>query len=252
MKAIIETNTLFKRNIKLSFLSLETFIGGLLTPVILMLLFVYVLGGAMDVGELSYVDFVLPGVLVQCIAQSASVVGLVINQDVRSGMVERLLTLNLSRGAFLNGHVFAAAFRSVMSSFVVLAVALLIGFHPNATFAKWLLVWLLILCFILAFTWISALFGLLAKSAEMASLFTLLTTILPYLSSGFAPTENMPTAIRLFAEYQPMTPIIQALRGLLLGLPNPPLKQAFLWRISLILIFSFLALLAFNKCVRWK
>lgn len=95
-------------------------------------------------------------------------------------------------------------------------------------------------------------FGLLAKSAEMASLFTLLTTILPYLSSGFAPTENMPTAIRLFAEYQPMTPIIQALRGLLLGLPNPPLKQAFLWSISLILIFSFLALLAFNKCVRWK
>ncbi|MGG5303971.1 hypothetical protein IGK16_001587 [Enterococcus pernyi] len=88
MKAIIETNTLFKRNIKLSFRSLETFIGGLLTPVILMLLFVYVLGGAMDVGELSYVDFVLPGVLVQCIAQSASVVGLVINQDVRSGMVE--------------------------------------------------------------------------------------------------------------------------------------------------------------------
>ncbi|MBO0461399.1 ABC transporter permease [Enterococcus sp. DIV1298c] len=252
MKTISETNTLFKRNLKLSLRSLETVMSGLLTPVLLMLLFVYVLGGAMDVGELSYVDFVLPGVLVQCIAQSSSVVGIVVNQDVHSGMVERLLTLNLSKSAFLNGHVFAAAFRSVMSSFVVLLVAWLIGFRPNADLAEWLVAWLLIFCFILAFTWISVLFGLLAKSAEMASLFTVLTTVLPYLSAGFAPTDNMPTAIRLFAEYQPMSPIIQALRGLLLGLPNPPLVQAFLWSISLIFIFRFLAIVAFNQRVRKK
>ena len=252
MKAISETNTLFKRNLKLSLRSLETVMSGLLTPVLLMLLFVYVLGGAMDVGELSYVDFVLPGVLVQCIAQSSSVVGIVVNQDVHSGMVERLLTLNLSKSAFLNGHVFAAALRSVMSSFVVLLVAGLIGFRPNADLAEWLVAWLLIFCFILAFTWISVLFGLLAKSAEMASLFTVLTTVLPYLSAGFAPTDNMPTAIRLFAEYQPMTPIIEALRGLLLGVPNPPLVQAFLWSISLIFIFRFLAIVAFNQRVRKK
>ncbi len=229
MKAILETNTLFKRNLLLSMRSMETLLSGILTPAILMILFVYVFGGAMHVGDTAYVDFVVPGVLVQCIAQSASSVGVTVTEDLKSGMVERLMTLNISKSAYLNGHVFAATLRSLISTLVVLSVSLLIGFRPQATLAGWGLAVLLIFCFTFAFTWISVLVGLIAKSPEMAALFTVLITLLPYLSSGFVPTETMPRPLAIFAEYQPMSPIIHALRALMMQQPPAPLLQAFIW-----------------------
>ena len=250
MKAIIETNTLFKRNLLLSIRSMETLLSGILTPAILMILFVYVFGGAMNVGDTSYVDFVVPGVLVQCIAQSASSVGVTVTEDLKSGMVERLMTLNISNSAFLNGHVFAATLRSLISTLVVLIVAMVIGFRPQATVAGWGLAFLLIFCFTIAFTWGSVLVGLIAKSPETATLFTVLITLLPYLSSGFVPTETMPRPLAVFAEYQPMSPIIHSLRGLLLNLKDTTLISAFSWCGGIVVVSWFLARMLYQKRLR--
>lgn len=250
MKTFIETKTLFKRNVLLSIRNMEALFSGILTPALLMILFVYVFGGAMHVGDVSYVDFVVPGVLVQCIAQSASAVGVMVNQDLQTGMVTRLITLNIAKSAYLNGHVLAASLRSFLSTLVVLLVALLIGFRPQADLIGWLIVLLLIFCFTMAFTWLSVLFGLLAKSPETATMLTVLTTLLPYLSSGFVPTESMPKALALFAEYQPMSPIIQSIRALMLQQPPAPLRLAFIWCGGIIAVSWFLATVAYLRRIR--
>lgn len=250
MKTLSETNTLFKRNLLLSIRNMEALFSGILTPAILMILFVYVFGGAMDVGNTDYVDFVVPGVLVQCIAQSASAVGVMVNQDLQTGMVTRLITLNIAKSAYLNGHVLAAALRSFLSTLVVLFVALVIGFRPQASVIEWCIALLLIFCFTIAFTWLSVLFGMIAKSPETAAMFTVLATLLPYLSSGFVPTDSMPNALALFAEYQPMSPIIHSIRALMLQQPPAPLLQAFLWCAVITLASWFMATAAYQRRVR--
>jgi ABC-2 type transport system permease protein len=235
-----ESYILFKRNLLLSIRSLDALFAGILTPALLMILFVYVFGGAMDVGDISYVDFVVPGVLVQCIAQSSSSVGVVVNQDLKGGVAERLLTLNISKSAFLNGHVLAATLRSFVSTLVVLLVAVIIGFRPQGSFLAWCAALTLILLFTLAFTWLSVVIGILAKSPETATAFTVLITLLPYLSSGFVPTDTMPKALAFFAKHQPMSPIINALRGLMMAETTPPFVAALTWCIALI-VLSWLA-----------
>jgi ABC-2 type transport system permease protein len=132
----------------------------------------------------------------------------------------------------------------------VLIVAMIIGFRPQATVAGWGLAFLLIFCFTFAFTWVSVLVGLIAKSPETATLFTVLITLLPYLSSGFVPTETMPRPLAIFAEYQPMSPIIHSLRGLLLNLKDTTLISAFSWCGGIVVVSWFLARMLYQKRLR--
>jgi ABC-2 type transport system permease protein len=183
-----------------------------------MLLFVYLFGGAIRTGG-DYVDWVVPGVLVLCAGFAASLTAVSVSTDMNGGIVDRLRSLDVGAAAILSGHVVAGVLRNTASTAIVLAVALLIGFSPHASVVDWLAAAAILLAFVTAFSWLSAVIGLVTKSPEAASGFTFLLVFLPYPSSGFVPIDTMPSWLQSFAQHQPITPIVDSLRGLLLGTP---------------------------------
>ena len=213
-----ETLTLTARSLRLSRRQVDALLTSLLLPVLLMIIFVELFGGAIDTGT-RYVTYVVPGVLLLCAGYSSGLTAVAVCQDMTGGCVDRLRSMNVRGAALLTGHVAASAARNLASGLLVLAVALLLGFHPHAGPLEWLGAAGILLAFIAAISWLSAAAGLLARSAEAASGFTFLIMFLPYASSAFVPVHTMPTWLRGFAAHQPITPITESLRGLLLGTP---------------------------------
>jgi len=216
--------------------------NSVIVAALMMVLFVYVFGGAINVNDFNYVDFIVPGVLIQCIAQGAAPVAININHDLKGGVVERFRSLNIAKSSFLIGHVAAATFTIT----VVIGVALLMGFRPQASFLDWLSILALLFLFVIAMTWLAIIFGLMASSPEAASAF-MIVSVIPYLSSGFVPTETMPKFVRFFAENQPMTPMINTLRGLMLDGPTTDLPLALLWIFGIIALSWIFAVILYNK-----
>jgi ABC-2 type transport system permease protein len=196
----------------------DALIMALMLPVILMLMFVYLFGGAIQTGT-EYVTYVVPGVLLLCAGFGSALTAVSVSQDMTSGIIDRLRSMDVSGVAVLAGHVAASVVRNSISTTLVFGVAFLIGFRPDAGPLDWLAAIGLLLAFIAAMSWLSAAIGLLAGSPESANGFTFFITFLPYASSAFVPIASMPWWIRGFAEHQPVTPIIETLRGLLLGTP---------------------------------
>jgi len=193
-------------------------------PVILLLLFVYVFGGTLGAGlggstggRAEYANYVVPGILLMSIAAGATGTAVAIAMDMTEGIVARFKTMAIFRPSVLTGHVLGSVIQMMLSLTLLIGVALLVGFRPDATLLEWLATAGLLLAICLAITWLSVALGLASKTVEGASNLPMPLILLPFLGSGFVPTESMPTAVQWFADYQPFTPMMDTLRGLLLG-----------------------------------
>jgi ABC-2 type transport system permease protein len=213
-----ESLILTARCLRLSRRQVDALITALLLPVLLMVVFVVLFGGAIHTGT-KYVTYVVPGVLLLCAGYSSSLTAVAVCQDMTSGCIDRLRSMNVRGASLLVGHVAASAARNLASGVLVVAVALALGFRPHAGVLGWLAAAGVLLAFIVAISGLSVAIGLLARSPEAASGFTFLVMFLPYASSAFVPVDTMPAWLRGFAAHQPITPITETLRGLLLGTP---------------------------------
>jgi ABC-2 type transport system permease protein len=210
--------TMAGRSLRLTMRTPDALLTSLLLPIMLMLLFVYLFGGAIQTGT-EYVTYVVPGVLLLCAGFGASMTAVSVSQDMTGGIVDRFRSLDVAGTAVLAGHVAASVARNLASTVLVFGVAFLIGFRPSAEPLDWLAAGGVLLAFMLAISWLSAAFGLLARSPEAAGGFTFLMAFLPYPSSAFVPIDTMPSWLHGFANNQPVTPVIETLRGLLLDSP---------------------------------
>ena len=240
---------MMKRCLLLSKRNPDTFLTSIIMPFLMMVLFVALFGKLIHPENISYVNYIIPGVLLQCFGQCASVTAVSVNRDVTGGMISRFSTLPIKRISALGGHVLESTLRNFLTAAVVLAAAWFLGFRPLAGPGEWLLVLALMLCVILAFSWLSILIGVTSNSPEGASSLFTLVIVLPYLSSGFVPLDAMPGPLAAFARYQPMTPVIETMRSAFQGM-SPNIETALvslLWCIGLTAVFCFCSLLFFRK-----
>jgi len=208
--------TLAGRAVRLSRRQLDALLMALVLPVLLMILFVELFGGAIQTGT-RYVTYVVPGVLLLCASYSSGLTAVSICQDMTGGIIDRLRSMDVPARAMFAGHLVASAARNMVSAALVIAVALLLGFHPHAGLLDWLGAAGVVLAFAIAISAVSALLGLFASSAEAANGYTFLIMFLPYASSAFVPVRTMPAWLHGFAAHQPITPIAETLRALLVG-----------------------------------
>ncbi len=220
--------TMAGRCIRLSMRQIDALLTSLLLPVLLMLIFVYLFGGAIETGT-DYVTYVVPGVILLCAGFGSATTAVTVSQDMSGGIVDRLRSMDVGGPAVLAGHVAASVVRNAASALLVLGVALLIGFRPAAEPLEWLAVAAVLLAFVVAISSLSAALGLLAGSPEAANGITFVVMFLPYASSAFVPVDTMPTWLQGFAEHQPITPVIETLRGLLLDTPTGEVWTALAW-----------------------
>jgi ABC-2 type transport system permease protein len=213
-----EAMTMTVRCLRISRRQVDALITSLLLPVMLMLIFVELFGGAINTGT-KYVTYVVPGVLVLCAGFGSGLTAVAVCQDMAGGIVDRLRSMDVRGTSVLGGHVAASVARNAASAVLVLGVALLLGFHPHAAPADWLAAGAMLLAYVAALSWLSAALGLLFHSPEAANGSTFLLMFLPYASSAFVPVHTMPSWLQGFAENQPITPVTETLRGLLLGTP---------------------------------
>ena len=193
----------------------DTIITTTIMPIAFLLLFVYVFGGAINTGSDSYVNYLLPGILLITIASGISYTAFRLFLDMKSGIFERLQSMPIARSSMLWAHVLTSLVANLISVVVVVLVALLMGFHSGAGVLDWLAVAGILMLFTLALTWIAVIPGLTAKSPDGASAFSYPLIFLPFISSAFVPTDSMPGAVRAFAENQPVTTIVNTIRDLL-------------------------------------
>ena len=206
------------RCVRLTRRNLDALITALVLPILLMLMFVYLFGGAIATGT-SYVQYVVPGVVLLCAGFGAANTAVSVCQDMTGGIIDRFRSLDVPGQALLAGHVIASIVRNAASTVLVFGVALLIGFRPHASPLAWAAAGGVLLLFVLAISCLAAVAGLLASSPEAASGFAFAVMFLPYASSTFVPIHTMPSWLQGVARDQPVTPVVETLRGLLLGHP---------------------------------
>jgi ABC-2 type transport system permease protein len=201
-------------------------IASILTPVVLLLLFVYILGGPIGTGlgdaarGAPYVNFLVPGILMMTVAAGTSTTSVNVCTDMTEGIIDRFRTMAITRGAVLTGHVGGSVLRTFVTTAVVTGVALLAGFRPHASALDWLAAAGIVAMFAFGLAWLSVALGLVAKTAAGANGATLpIQFLLPFLSSAFVPAESMPAGVRWFTAHQPFTPVVDSLRALLTGAP---------------------------------
>lgn len=211
---LVDTAVLTGRSLKHVTRSVDTIITTAIIPVAIMLLFVYVLGGAINTGSDSYVNYMLPGVLLITIASGISYTALRLFTDMNTGIFERFQSMPIARSGVLWAHVLTSLIANLMSLVIVVGVALIVGFRSGSSVLAWLAVAGILFLFTMALTWVAVIAGLSAKSAEGAGAFAYPLIFLPFVSSAFVPTASMPGPVRWFAEYQPVTSIVNAIRDL--------------------------------------
>ncbi len=235
---ISDSWVLAKRSIKHITRNLDQLMSAAMFPIMFFLLFRYVFGGAINTGDVSYVNFLVAGILVQTLAFGANYTTLNIVIDLQRGIVDRFRSMPMSSSTLLIGHITADLVRNVVSGVIIIAVGLLVGFRPAADPVEWLLVFGLALVFSFAISWISAIMGLIVKTIEAAQ-WTGFIVIFPltFVSNAFVPTDTMPTVLRVFAENQPVTQVIEAMRAWLVGTPIGNTGwMAFGWCIGIIIV----------------
>ncbi|HEX2773594.1 MAG TPA: ABC transporter permease [Micromonosporaceae bacterium] len=238
--------TMIGRSVRLTRRNVDAMITSLMLPVMLMLVFVYLFGGAIDTGT-KYVTYVVPGVLLLCAGFGSSLTAVTVCTDMTNGIIDRFRSMDVGGAALITGHVVASTLRNLASTVLVFGVAFLIGFRPSAGPIDWLAALGVLLLFILALSWFSAAIGLLAKTPDAAGGYTFMVMFLPYASSAFVPVDTMPSWLHGFAHNQPVTPIIETMRGLLLDLPvgtNPALAVA--WCSGIIVVSVVLSAVFFR------
>jgi ABC-2 type transport system permease protein len=213
-----------------------------------MFLFGTVFGNIVDVGaDFNYINFIIPGIILQSVAQAASYSALNVNTDMTKGVIDRFRSMPISKSAVLIGHTGAGVVRNTITTSVIIGTAFILGFRPQGGFVNWLIVVGFLLLIIVAMSLIAVLCGLLSKTPEGSTGLMFPLFILPFMSSGFAPTETMPSGIKWFAEVQPMSPIIDTIRAFMLDLPvNNSLWIALAWCVGII-VAAFVAAMQVYK-----
>jgi ABC-2 type transport system permease protein len=248
MKALRDTSILLGRTMKHILRSPDTIITVAITPIAMMLLFVYVFGGAIHAGTDNYVNYLLPGILLIAIASGTSYTAFRIFTDMQKGIIARFNTMPISRSSVLWGHVLTSIVSNAISILLIIAIALIMGFHSSANILEWLSVAGILLLFTFALTWLAVVPGLKAKTIDGASAFAYPLIFLPFISSAFVPTDTMPTIVRVFAENQPVTAIVNALRALLNSSPvGNDLWIALAWCIGLTLVAYIFAIKTYRR-----
>ena len=217
-RAAGEISTMIGRSIRLGRRNLETLIMAMLLPLMIMALFVYVFGGAIDRSG-SYVDYVVPGIVLLCVGFGAASTAVPVAADMNDGMVDRLRSMPIHPAAVLAGHVVASVVRNAVSTVIVVLAAFAMGFRPDASPVEWLALAGLLTLYVLALSWFAAGVGTVARNAESASMAGFFMLFLPYLSSAFVDPSTMPGPLRAISEHQPITPVTETARGLLTGTP---------------------------------
>jgi len=227
-----------KRSIMHILRSIDQVLSLILFPIMFMLLNRYVLGGAINTGDVSYANYLFAGILIQTLAFGANYTTINLAVDMKEGIVDRFRSLPMSGTALVIGHIAADLVRNIISGIIIILVGFAVGFRPNASPLEWVYVIGLALLFTLAISWLSAILGLLVKSLEAAQwVGFVLIFPLTFVSSAFVPTETMPSAIRAFAENQPMTHAINAIRAWLVGTPlGDAAWLSALWSVAMITI----------------
>ncbi|WP_421663956.1 ABC transporter permease [Lysinibacillus telephonicus] len=243
-----ETGVLLGRLIRNIMRSPDTIITVAITPIMMMLLFVYVFGGAIDTGTDNYVNYLLPGILLITIASGVAYTSVRLFTDVNSGLMARLFTMPIKRSSVLWAHVLTSLVSNALTLMLVFLVALLMGFRSSANLLDWFAVVGIIGLFTLALTWLAVILGLTAKSMEGATAYSYPLIFLPFISSAFVPTETMPKIVRLFAENQPVTSIVNAIRALLYeGAVGKDIWIALSWCVGIMIIAYFFASKSFKR-----
>lgn len=248
MKALRDTGILFGRQMRHILRSPDTIITVAIVPIMIMLMFVFVLGGAIQTGADNYVNYMLPGILLMAIASGISYTAVRVFSDVQKGLFQRFHTMPIPRSSVLWGHVLTSLVSNLASVALIILVALLIGFRSSAGLLQWLGVAGILLLFTLALTWVAVIPGLTAKSVDGASAFSYPLIFLPFISSAFVPTATMPAAVRVFAENQPVTSIVDTIRALLSGRPaGSEIWIALAWCAGITAVAAFFAMRVYRR-----
>jgi ABC-2 type transport system permease protein len=243
-----DTAVLTGRSLSHILRSPDTIITTAVTPIALMLMFVYVLGGAIDTGSGSYVNYLLPGILLITVASGIAYTAYRLFLDMQGGIFERFQSMPIARSAVLWGHVLTSLVANIVSVALVVLVALLMGFRSGAGVLAWLGVAGILVLFTLALTWLAVIAGLSAKTVDGASAFSYPLIFLPFISSAFVPTETMPGPVRWFAENQPVTSIVNTIRDLLAQQPvGTDIWVALGWCVGILAVAFVLATAAYRR-----
>jgi ABC-2 type transport system permease protein len=242
-----DSTIMLHRNFRHTLRNPVTVFNAVLLPIVIMVMFVCVIGGAFNVG-VDYVDYATPGMIVLAITYGLSATATAVNSDMTTGIINRFKVMDISRGAVLNAQVIASMLRSLIAIAAIIGVAFALGFRTSASFLDWLgaVGFIVVVC--LATIWLTVALGLAANTPESAGMGTVPLILLPFLSSAIVPADTMKAGFRQFAEYQPFTPIIETLRGLLTGHPTAGHAIAALaWCVGIAVIGYVWALATFNK-----
>ena len=228
----------------------DTIITTVVTPIALMLLFVYVFGGAISTGTASYVDYLLPGILLITIASGVAYTSYRLFLDLQGGIFARFQSMPIARSSVLWGHVLTSLVANLVSLVVVVGVALIMGFRTGAGLGAWLGVTGILVLFTLALTWLAVIAGLSAKTVDGASAFSYPLIFLPFISSAFVPTATMPGPVRWFAENQPVTSIVNTIRALFAQQPvGAQIWVALAWCLGILIAGYFVAMVLYRRRV---
>jgi ABC-2 type transport system permease protein len=243
-----DTNALLGRSLRHILRSPDTIITTAITPIVMLLMFVYVFGGAIHTGGGQYVNYLLPGILLITVASGVAYTALRLFTDVSGGIFERFQSMPIARSAVLWAHVLTSLIANLISLMLVVLVALAIGFRSGAGVAAWLAVLAIIVLFTLALTWLAVSAGLVAKSPDGAGAFAYPLLFLPFVSSAFVPTTGMPGPVEWFAEHQPVTSIVNTLRNLYAGQPlGSDLWTALVWSVGVLVAAYTLAVRTYHR-----
>ena len=251
--AASDTGALLGRSLKHITRSADTIITTAITPIAMMLLFVYVFGGAIkgSTGGTNYVNYLLPGILLMAIASGIAYTALRLFNDMQGGIFERFQSMPIARSSVLWAHVLTSMVANAITVVIIIGVGLIMGFRSSAGPLAWLGVAGILALFTLALTWIAVAVGLTAKSVDGATGFSYPLIFLPFISSAFVPTDTMPGPVRAFAENQPVTPIVNSIRALLAGTPvGGELWIALGWCTGILIVAAVIATRLYNRRLR--
>lgn len=228
--------------------SVDTIITTAIMPVAIMMLFVYVLGGAIESGSENYINYQLPGILLITICTGATYTAYRLFSDKQQGIFERFHSMSIARSTPLWGHILVSIVSNLISVAIVVGIALVLGFRSSAGIGSWLTVVSILVLFMLALTWVAVIAGIVSKTSDGATAFSYPLIFLPFLSSAFVPTETMPKALRIFAENQPVTSIVNSVRALLENQSvGNDIFVALAWCVGIIAIAYCIAMYLYRK-----
>jgi len=249
-----DSATMLRRDVRHSLRRLSMTLSGLLTPIVTLLLFVYVFGATLGAGlggvvhGDAYINYVAPAIILMTVGSGCATTAINLCMDMSEGIITRFRTMAISRSSVLTGQVIGSLIRTMISIGLVIGVALLMGFRPTASLVAWIAALGLIALFTFAVTWMGVVFGLVGKTPAGANSLSLIFLLLAFISSAFVRPESMPVGVRWFAEYQPFTPLIDTLRGLLLGSPiGNSAVLAVAWCVGLSLVGYLWARAVYNR-----